>query len=399
MTHYDYLIVGGGMVADAAARGIRELDARGSIGILSADVDPPYARPALTKKLWTDPDFSWDQVPLGTVHDTGAELQLETLVTSIDREHRAVSTEDGREVEYGKLLLATGGRPRGLVAPQDDRIVVFRSARDYWRLRDLAGPGTRVAIVGGGYIGSELAAGLAITGSAVTLIHPEPVLGASILPDDVAQPYAAMFREHGVTLLDGRKALRAVAESHGILLELDDGSTVGAEAVVVGLGIEPVTGIAERAGLEVDDGIVVDEQLHTTDEAIWAAGDIAKYPDAILGPVRIEHVDNAQSMGKAVGRAMAGDHSPYTHTPYFYSVVFEQRWEAIGRVDSRLDVIEDWFDPTALGIVDRKGVIYYLDGGRAVGVLLWNVKDARETARRVIADPPARPEQLIGRIR
>ena len=135
---YDYLIIGGGMVADAAARGIRERDTAGTIGILSADSDEPYTRPALSKKLWTDPDFTWDQVPLNTVADTGAELCLNTLVTRIDRFSRAVETDDGELVGYRRLLLATGSTPRTIPAPEgDDRILAFRSAEDYRRLREL----------------------------------------------------------------------------------------------------------------------------------------------------------------------------------------------------------------------------------------------------------------------
>ena len=140
ITTYDYLIIGGGMVADAAARGIRERETAGTIGILSADTDEPYTRPALSKKLWTDPDFTWDQVPLNTVADTGAELRLNTLVTRIDRFSRAVETGDGELVGYRRLLLATGSTPRTIPAPEgDDRILAFRSAEDYRRLRELAG--------------------------------------------------------------------------------------------------------------------------------------------------------------------------------------------------------------------------------------------------------------------
>ena len=147
-----------------------------------------------------------------------------------------------------------------------------------------------------------------------------------MLPADLADRYAALFRDHGVELLDDRRVERAEAESEEIVLRLDDGSALAADVVVIGLGVQPVTDLAEAADLEVTDGVVVDEHLRTADEHVWAAGDIALYPDVILGPVRIEHVDNAQEMGRAVGRAMAGDPAPYLHTPYFYSAVFGRRW-------------------------------------------------------------------------
>jgi len=154
MTDYRYLIVGGGMVADAAARGIRELDTDGTIGVLSEDVDRPYARPALSKKLWTDPDFSWDEkVDLHT-EETGAEFVLGTRVVSIDRAAKSVTTADGATHGYEQLLIATGGKPRGLPGLEpSDRVLDYRSAADYRRLRTLADAGAHVVVVGGGYIG------------------------------------------------------------------------------------------------------------------------------------------------------------------------------------------------------------------------------------------------------
>lgn len=392
-TNYDYLIVGGGMVADAAARGIRELDGRGSIGILSADVDPPYTRPALTKKLWTDPDFSWDQVPLGTVDDTGAELRLETLVTGIDRDHREVSLESGETVGYDRLLLATGGVPHRVDAPDDDRVVVFRSAADYGRLRRLAVDGTHAVVIGGGFIGGELAAGLVQNDVRVTLVHPDDTLGGSMFPPGLAATYEELFARHGVDVRGGLRAERVRAASDTLVVELDDGTPLGADVVVVGLGISPAVELAERAGLAVEDGVRVDERLRTTDERIWAAGDIALYPDAILGPVRVEHVDNARAMGHAVGRSMAGDERPFEYTPYFYSVVFGIRWEAVGQLDPRLDTVEDWLEP------GERGVFYFLDGEAPVGVLMWNLPGLVDAARAVLADPPRSRDELVGRIR
>ncbi|TPW78325.1 NAD(P)/FAD-dependent oxidoreductase [Schumannella sp. 10F1B-5-1] len=391
--HYDYLIVGGGMVADAAARGIRELDHSGSIGILSADVDPPYTRPALSKKLWTDPDFEWDQVPLNTAEETGADLTLETLVSALDRDERQVSTSDGDVVGYGKLLLATGSVPHRLDAPDDDRIIHFRSEDDYLRLRREAGKGTHVAVVGGGYIGAELAAALVQNGARVTLVHPDDVLGGATFPASVAEVYEKLFVDAGVNLIAGRRAERAMVEGDGIVLQLDDGTAVGADLVVAGLGVSPATDLAEEAGLDVEDGVVVDAHLRTADERVWAAGDIALYPDAILGPTRVEHVDHATASGRTAGRAMAGAQEAYQHTPFLYSQVFGVRWEAVGELDAGLETLEDWIEPGA------SAVVYYLDGATPVGVLLWAVADRTDAARAVLADPPATRDELIGAIR
>ena len=163
--------------------------------------------------------------------------------------------------------------------------------------------------------------------------------------------------------------------------------------VVTGLGVTPVTAIAETAGLTVDDGIVVDEHLRTNDERIWAAGDVASYPDSILGRTRVEHVDNAEQMGRVAGRSLAGSDEPYAHTPSFYSDVFEFSWEAVGTLDPSLETVEDWVEEL------ESGVVYYLTDGKPTGVLLWRVDGGTDEAREVIANPPADPADLIGRIR
>lgn len=401
---YNYLIIGGGMAADAAARGIREIDADGSIGILSADIDPPYARPALSKKLWTEPGFDWaESVDLHTVNDTGADLRLRTEVTKINPVLTTVETRDGDEFGYDVLLIATGGVPTRIDLPDDDRVIYFRSAEDYRRLRAFADAEASVAVVGGGYIGTELAAALIQNGAKVTLIYPDAVLGGSVYPPDLAAHIEGRFRDAGVDLrpnarvMGGSISEESVAGASNtdgsISLELRGGGpAVRVDAVVSGLGITPVTDIAEAAGLDVRDGIVVDTYLATSHRGIFAAGDVANYPDRILGPRRVEHVDNAQSMGRWAGHLMAGDVQPYTHTPSYYSDLFDMGYEAVGRMDSSLELVEDWIEPL------EQGVVYYLEDGLPVGVLLWNVWDRTDDARRIIADRVPR-ENLIGAIR
>ncbi|PSL38559.1 pyridine nucleotide-disulfide oxidoreductase [Labedella gwakjiensis] len=388
-----YLIIGGGMVADSAARGIREVDEDGSIVILSADVDEPYTRPALSKKLWTDDEFTWDKVPLGTAEATGADIRLETEVTAIDREARTVTTAGGDTISYEKLLLATGGAPRTLDGESDDRVIAFRSASDYHALRKRSGAGVRAVVVGGGYIGQELAAALVQNETEVTLVTPDETLGGSAFPADLAHRVEDRFRAAGITVRPGRRVESVSIDDHAVTLRLDDGTTLDANVVVTGLGVTPVTGIAEAAGLAVDDGIVVDERLRTADENIWAAGDVASYPDAILGRTRVEHVDNAEQMGRAAGRSIAGADEAYTHTPSFYSDVFEFSWEAVGTLDASLETIEDWTEEL------ESGVVYYLEEGRPVGVLLWRTDGGTDEAREVLANPPADAADLIGRIR
>jgi len=394
-THFDYLIVGGGMVADAAARGIRELDADGSIGIVSDDIDEPYTRPALSKKLWTDDEFTWDQVPLGTAADTGAEIRLRTRATAVRPDAHEVDA-GGETFSYGRLLIATGGHP--LPLPVDDRsdgrrALTFRTADDYRRLRALSRDVDRIAVVGGGYIGSELAAALVQNGVDTVLIHTGAVLGGAVFPAALAERFEALFRDAGVEIVAGSKVSGGDADATGVRLSLENGDEVRADAVVSGLGIEVADELAEAAGLRVEDGVVVDAQLRTSADDVWAAGDVANYPDRLLGRRRVEHVDNANEMGRAAGRNLAGAAEPYEHTPYYYSAVFGVRYEAVGTLDAALDTVEDWLD------ADR-GVVYYLDDDRLVGVLLWNVEDARDAARAALAEADTLTrEQLVGRIR
>lgn len=395
MTDFRYLIVGGGMVADSAARGIRELDADGSIGIISEDVDRPYARPALSKKLWTDPEFSWDdKVDLHT-EETGATFVLGTRVTAIDRDAKTVTTDQGDTHGYERLLIATGGKPRGLDGLEpSDRVLDYRSAADYRKLREFADAGAHVVVVGGGYIGTEITAGISQNGAKVTFVDPDEVVGGRMFPADLAHAFQQRFVDAEVDLRLGRRVESGTQTADRVVLTLDDGTTVEADAVVVGLGIEPVTQLAADAGLTVRDGIVVSSTLRTDDESIFAAGDVAEYPDRILGTRRVEHVDNAQQQGRQAGRNLADADETYDHTPMFYSDVFDMGYEAVGQVSSSLHTVEDWQEPTVTGVV------YYLDDDQVVkGVLLWNVWDKTDEARKVLADAHSlTPDMLIGRI-
>ena len=389
---YDHVVVGGGMTADAAVTAIHEATPDATVLVVSDDVDEPYTRPALSKKLWIDPDYSEADNDLGTREASGAEIRLRTTVTGIDRAARTVTTDDGRTVSWGRLLLATGGSPTRLDLPDDDRVVHFRTAADYRRLRSLSGGGRHVVVVGGSYIGTELAAALVQNDTRVTLVTPDDVLGGSVFPAEIATRFQAAFEEAGVALVRGRRVERGTASDTGLRLELDDGSALDADAVAVGLGIAPSTELAEAAGLEVEDGIVVDASLRTSDPDVFAAGDVASYPDRILGRRRVEHVDNAKEQGAVVGRVMAGSTEEYGHTPYYYSRVFDISYEAVGTLDASLETIVD-------DEGDGAAVAYYLADGAVAGVLLWNVEGARDAARAVLAEgADVSRDGLVGRI-
>lgn len=390
MISYPYLIVGGGMTADAAVRGIRELDDTRPIGLIGAETDAPYARPPLSKGLWKGEPL--EGIWRGT-GQAGALLHLGRRVTAIDLAARTVLDDHGARYGFEKLLLATGGRPRRLPFGGKD-VLYFRTLEDYRRLRTLADRGARFAVLGGGFIGSEIAAALASQNRSVTMYFPEAGIGSRVFPADLARFLAGYFEEKGVEVLAGRKVTNLVAKGLAYEVHADGEPPRKVDAVVAGLGIVPETELAAAAGLEVDDGIVVDERLRTSDPAVFAAGDVARFPVPALGTrIRVEHEDNALSMGRAAGRAMAGDDSPYTHLPFFYSDLFDLGYEAVGALDPRGEVVADWKVPL------REGVVYYLTAGRVRGILLWNTWEQLDAARALIAEPgPFRPADLLGRL-
>lgn len=390
MPHYPYLIIGGGMTADAAVRGIRELDANDPIGLIGAETDPPYSRPPLSKALWKGEPLEsvWRKTA-----DAGVDLHLGRRATTLDLHGKRVVDDRGTEYTFDKLLLATGGTPRRLQFGGED-VIYFRTLDDYRALRALAGQGKTFAVIGGGFIGSEIAAALAMQGCKVTMLFPEEGIGARLFPADLAGFLLDYYRAKGVDARPGERVTGVSRSGSQVTLDTKGGLRATVDAVVAGLGITPNTDLAMAAGLEVDDGVVVDEHLRTTHPDVFAAGDVARFSVPALGRrIRVEHEDNALTMGRAAGRGMAGDASSYTHLPSFYSDLFELGYEAVGDMDPRGQTVADWKEPF------REGVVYYLRDGRVRGVLLWNVWGQVDAARALIAEPgPFTPQALLGRL-
>ena len=388
--NYKYLIVGGGMTADAAVKGIRDVDTVGSIGLISAEPDAPYNRPILSKGLWKGKPV--DKIWRGTA-ERGADLYNGREVTAIDPSHKQVALSTGDTIAYEKLLLATGGSPRRLPFGGEN-IIYFRTFRDYQHLRELADTRQRFAVIGGGFIGSEIAAALSMVGKEVVMLFPEESIGSRIFPPDLSGFVADTYRQKGVEVRPGETVEGFELRGVQAVLKTKGGEEIITDGVVAGIGLVPGTGLAEAAGLKVDNGIVVDETLRTTNPDIYAAGDVANFYNPALGKrMRVEHEDNANTMGEAAGRAMAGEAAPYHHLPMFYSDMFELGYEAVGELDARLETVVDWIEPY------QKGTIYYLDAGRVRGVLLWNVWGQVDNARKLIAEPgPFKAEDLKQRI-
>ncbi len=377
MAGYRYLIVGGGMTADAACRGIRDHDADGTIGLFTTEAHAPYARPPLSKALWAGKEESsvWRGTPeLGVDIHTGCEI------VGLDLDSHTATDGVGVSYTYERLLLATGGTPRRL-PNGGDGVVYFRTLDDFRRLHGLAGDGVRVTVIGGGFIGSEIAAALASNGCVVTMIFPDSGIGARLFPAGLSSFVNEYYRSKSVDVVSEESVEGVASDGSALRTTTNEGRMIEADAVVAGLGIVPNTDLAERVGLNVDDGILVDEhgRVEGRDD-VFAAGDVARFPVRALGGTRrVEHEDHANTHGRVIGANMAGADVPYDHLPFFYSDLFELGYEAVGDVDSRLTAVEEWAEP------NRKGVVGYVDtDGSARGFLLWDVWGKVDPARELI---------------
>jgi 3-phenylpropionate/trans-cinnamate dioxygenase ferredoxin reductase subunit len=379
-----YLIVGGGMTGAEAAKAIRERDGGAAVTLVGGEPHAPYKRPPLTKKLWSGGEES--SIWKGT-EELGIDLRLGRRIVSLDLAASRAVDDDGAEYAFEKVLLATGGRPRRL-GGNDREVIYFRTLDDYRALRGIAGEGKRVVVIGGGFIGTEIAAALTTNGCAVTMVVPEQWLNARLFPAGLGGFVTDYYRERGVEVLTGE----TVGSVDGTSVTTGSGRTLEADAVVAGLGIVPDTELAEAAGRPVENGIVVDEYGRADGrDDVFAAGDVANFPSPVLGGVfRVEHEDHANTHGKVVGSNMAGAGVVYDHLPLFYSDLFDLGYEAVGEVDSRLATVETWEEP------NRKGTIVYVDDERRPrGFLLWDTWGKVDAARELIRAAQPVGEQVV----
>jgi len=267
------------------------------------------------------------------------------------------------------------------------------------RLRALTEHGQRFAVIGGGFVGSEIAAALTTNGKSVTMVFPDDAIGSRLFPEDLAGSLTERYRAEGVEVIPRASAIHLTERGDKLAMVLRAAETqvdreLVVDGIVAGIGTRPNVELAAAAGLATANGILVDGFLRTSHPDVYAAGDVAEFCQPALGErVRVEHEDNATTMGRAAGRAMAGDPTPYNHLPFFYSDLFDLGYEAVGEVDSRLAAVADWVEPY------RQGVVYYLRDDRVRGVLLWNVWDRVEAVRELISRAQTfRAPELVGRI-
>ena len=378
--HFKYIIIGGGLAGASAIEGIRSHDSSGSIALFGKEHHLPYDRPPLSKGLWSG-KTTLDKLP---VYDKGfyarhnIRLYLGNEVTGIESQKKQIVDSERNHYGFDKLLLATGGAPRAL-SFGGDAIQYFRTVEDYQTLHDVAERKEEFILIGGGFIGAELAAALCMKKKKVTMIFPDEFLLQKVLPPELAAYVTEYYHTKGIGIIS-KDIPTSVERSDGVTrVTTKNGKRIAGDLVLAAIGLNLRVEMVVRAGIKVENGISVNTFLQTSDPNIFAAGDVAFFPAPSLDKnIRIEHWNNAQAQGKCAGENMAGAKKPYDYLPYFYSDLFDLGFEAIGELDSRLQTFADWKEEF------REGVVYYFDEGILKGLLLWNVWEKVDAARTLI---------------
>ena len=366
----DVVVIGAGLAAAHAVETLREGGFDGSITLVGREPHPPYERPPLTKSFLSGAKPIESAFPHDSDWYDGQRIRLlaDTTATAIDREAGTVTLDTGEALSYGTLLLATGASPRVPDLPGADTAFYVRTIADSERLKDALEKGGRVAIVGGGWIGLEVAAAARGYGREVTVLEQFDLPLGHILGKEIATYLRDLHVSNGVDVRTGVTVSAITPDG----VETSAG-TVEADIVVVAVGVAPDTALAADAGLEVDNGIVVDEHLRTADPRILAAGDVANARNTALGKrLRVEHWDNAIRQGRLAARVILGEDASYDWQPYFYTDQFSFGMEYVGH-SSPGDSVE-----IRGSLEDGEFIAYWLAGSRvtaAMNVNIWDVND------------------------
>ena len=386
MTDRRFVIVGAGLAGAKAAQALREQGFDGSVTVVGDETQRPYERPPLSKEYLTGAA----ELDTVYVHDEAwydehdVDLRLGTSVTRIDRDARQVETTTGDRIDYAKLLLATGSRPRRLALPGGDAqgVHYLRRIDDSQRIKDMIASTSHLLVIGGGWIGLEVASAARNAGVDVTIVEMAalPLLGA--LGPELAQVFADLHTEHGVTLRTD-VGVERITTAGGVATgaRLTDGTELDAEAVVVGIGAVPNVGLADEAGLNVNDGVLADAALRTSDPHIVVAGDIARAEHPLLGRrIRVEHWANALNQPAVAAASMLGREARYDELPYFFTDQYDLGMEYHGYVEPG-----GYDDVVFRG--DRAGrefIAFWLAGGRVLAGMNVNVWDVGEPIKALI---------------
>lgn len=390
------VIVGAGMAAAKAAETLRQEGFSGRLTLIGDEPALPYERPPLSKGYLqgTQERGSLFLLPSSWYGDNEVDVISGCAATAIDRSSAEVHLGDGRRVGYDKLLVATGSRPRALDVPGSDLAGVhyLRTLRDSDQLRDALAGADRAAVLGGGWIGLEVASAARAAGVEVTLVERAALPLLDVLGAEVAAVFADLHRQHGVDLRLGQGVRRLLGEGRVAGVELDDGTRIAADVAVVGVGIVPNTELASASGLAVDDGLVVDEHLRTSDPTVWSAGDVASaYHPVLRRHIRVEHVTNALHQGPAAARSMLGGSDPYAELPFFYSDQYDLGMEYLGFVEPRQ------YDRVVIrgDVAGRQFVAFWCSQGRVLAGMHVNTWDALDPIRALVASGRSIPADRL----
>jgi NADPH-dependent 2,4-dienoyl-CoA reductase/sulfur reductase-like enzyme len=367
------VIVGGGLAGAKTAEALREKGYDGPVTLIGAEDHLPYERPPLSKDYLAGKAEFDDAVvhPAEWYDEHNVTLRLGTEVTAVHPDQSEVELAGGERLEYGALVLATGSSPRRLPIPGADTALTLRNREDSDAIRATFGEGKRLVIVGAGWIGLEVAAAARDKGTEVTVLESAELPLLAVLGRDMAAVFADLHREHKVDLRFGV----SVAEIAPDGVTLDDGTKFPADAVLLGVGAAPNTALAKAAGLSVDNGVLVDSALRTSDPAIFAVGDIANHDHPVLGRrVRVEHWATALNQPAAAAAAIVGSADDgYRELPYFFSDQYDLGMEYIGLAGADARVV------TRGDVAGREFVAFWLDGDdrllASMNVNVWDVVD------------------------
>ncbi|MFG1674391.1 NAD(P)/FAD-dependent oxidoreductase [Micromonospora sp. NPDC049282] len=371
-----FVIVGAGLAGAKAAQTLRETGFGGEIVLLGEEPERPYERPPLSKGLL----LGAAERESVFVHEAGwyaehdVDLRTGVRATSIDRATRQVELADGHRVGYDALLLATGATPRRLDVPGADLdgVLALRTLSDSDRIAAALVDGAHLVVVGAGWIGLEVAAAARTRGATVTVVERSELPLLRVLGPNIARVFADLHRDHGVTFRRGAtvQAFRGAGRVSAVVL--GDGTELRADAVVVGVGVRPEVTLAEQAGLTVDNGVVVDQALRSSDPRVYAAGDIADAYHPLYGThLRVEHWATALHSGPAAARSMLGAEVVYDRLPYFYTDQYELGMEYTGYAPP------GGYDTVVVrgDLTQREFIAFWTAGGRVMAGMNVNIWD------------------------
>ncbi|WGY02009.1 FAD-dependent oxidoreductase [Nocardioides sp. QY071] len=379
------VVIGGGLAAANAAGELREQGHTGDIVVVGGEPHPPYERPPLSKGLLlgsSEPDEAQIH-PREWYDEHQVDLREGTVATAIDLDRRRVQLRSG-ELPYDRLLLATGATPRHL--PMADGsgapVLHLRTLDDALALRERLSEGARIAIIGAGWIGLEVASAARQRGASVTVLESAPLPLQRVLGDEIATVFADLHREHGVDLRLGVR-VAGVENEHGeAVVHVEGADPVVADLLVVAVGVSPTDELAARAGLAVDNGILVDAWLRTPDPHVFAAGDVANHDHPTLGThVRVEHWDTAIHHGSHAARVMLGSDEPYTRLPYFFTDQYDLGMEYVGHGAGYDDLV------VRGDLAARQASVLWLREDRVAAGMHLNDWDAIGPLRAVVGRP------------